>query len=80
MANLVASAPTVEPHDRDYVLMQDSDNALRRYDLRYRQGLLDGVAFKHTAYALDRDSRKAALAHFLQSATADEQEEAPLAA
>jgi integrase len=28
----------------------------------YIQGLLDGVAFTHTAYALDRDSRKAALA------------------
>lgn len=31
----------------------------------YIQGLLDGVAFTHTAYALDRDSRKSALAHFL---------------
>ncbi|WGF90306.1 hypothetical protein P4R82_10430 [Marinivivus vitaminiproducens] len=31
----------------------------------YIQGLLDGVAFSHTAYALDRDSRKASLAHFL---------------
>ncbi|SMH30621.1 tyrosine-type recombinase/integrase [Mesorhizobium australicum] len=31
----------------------------------YIQGLLAGVAFTHTAYALDRDSRKAALAHFL---------------
>ncbi|WP_292189224.1 site-specific integrase [Mesorhizobium sp.] len=31
----------------------------------YIQGLLDGVAFTHTAYALDRGSRKAALAHFL---------------
>ena len=28
----------------------------------YIQGLLDGVAFTHTAYALDRDSRKSALA------------------
>ncbi|SDH01194.1 tyrosine-type recombinase/integrase [Pelagibacterium luteolum] len=34
----------------------------------YIQGLLDGVAFKHTAYALDRDSRKAALARFLREA------------
>lgn len=34
----------------------------------YIQGLLDGVAFKQTAYALDRDSRKAALARFLQNA------------
>jgi hypothetical protein len=35
----------------------------------YIQGLLDGVAFTHTAYALDRDSRKAALAHFLGEPT-----------
>ncbi|MCA0368181.1 MAG: integrase arm-type DNA-binding domain-containing protein [Proteobacteria bacterium] len=46
----------------------------------YIKGLLDGVAFKQTAYALDRDSRKAALARFLQSAVANEQEELPLAA
>ncbi|WP_291310728.1 tyrosine-type recombinase/integrase, partial [Devosia sp. 66-14] len=37
----------------------------------YIQGLLDGVAFKQTAYALDRDSRKAALARFLQKAVGD---------
>ena len=30
----------------------------------YIQGLLDGVAFSHTAYALDRHSRKSALARF----------------
>lgn len=35
----------------------------------YIQGLLDGVEFKQTAYALDRDSRKAALARFLQTAS-----------
>lgn len=46
----------------------------------YIKGLLDGIAFKQTAYALDRDSRKAALARFLQSAAANEQEELPLAA
>ncbi len=46
----------------------------------YIKGLLDGVAFKQTAYALDRDSRKAALARFLQSAAVNEQEELPLAA
>lgn len=34
----------------------------------YIQGLLDGLEFKHTAYALDRDSRKAALARFLHKA------------
>jgi len=31
----------------------------------YVQGLLDGLEFKQTAYALDRDSRKVALARFL---------------
>jgi hypothetical protein len=34
----------------------------------YIQGLLDGVKFKQTAYALDRGSRKAALARFLTEA------------
>ena len=34
----------------------------------YIQGLLDGVEFKHTAYALDRPSRKAALEKFLARA------------
>lgn len=34
----------------------------------YINGLLDGVEFKQTAYALDRDSRKAALARFLRKA------------
>ena len=40
----------------------------------YIQGLLDGVEFKQTAYALDRDSRKAALARFLKSAASGDQE------
>jgi integrase len=35
----------------------------------YIQGLLDGIEFKQTAYALDRDSRKAALARFLMRAS-----------
>jgi hypothetical protein len=39
----------------------------------YIDGLLDGKEFKQTAYALDRDSRKAALARFLRKAAgADE--------
>lgn len=50
----------------------------------YIQGLLDGIAFKQTAYALDRDSRKAALARFLQKAAVGdekvEQDDLPLAA
>jgi integrase len=35
----------------------------------YIEGLLDGIEFKQTAYALDRDSRKAALARFLKRAS-----------
>ena len=52
----------------------------------YIQGLLDGIEFKQTAYALDRDSRKAALARFLLEARAepeppsDSQDEQRLAA
>jgi integrase len=46
----------------------------------YIQGLLEGVEFKQTAYALDRDSRKAALARFLSKATAGDDEERRLAA
>lgn len=41
----------------------------------YIQGLLDGVEFKQTAYALDRDSRKAALARFLKMASSGEPEQ-----
>lgn len=37
----------------------------------YIQGLLDGKEFKQTAYALDRDSRKAALARFLLKASGE---------
>ena len=41
----------------------------------YIQGLLDGIEFKQTAYALDRrDSRKAALARFLKRASGGDQE------
>ena len=50
----------------------------------YVQGLLDGVEFKQAAYALDRDSRKAALALFLCKAVgkpfAGSEEEQRLAA
>lgn len=47
----------------------------------YIQGLLDGQAFKQTAYALDRDSRKAALARFLaKAASGDGEEDLPIAA
>jgi hypothetical protein len=37
--------------------------------------LLDGIEFKQTAYALDRDSRKAAFARFLKRASDGEPEE-----
>ena len=40
----------------------------------YIKGLLDGVEFKQTAYALDRDSRKAALARFLERASGGDEE------
>ena len=50
----------------------------------YIQGLLDGIEFKQTAYALDRDSRRAALDRFLIKAIADPAKEpeadVPLAA
>jgi len=36
----------------------------------YIQGLLDGIEFKQTAYAVDRESRRSALALFLQQASA----------
>ena len=36
---------------------------------------LAGIEFKQTAYALDRNSRKAALARFLKRASVCEQEE-----
>ncbi len=35
----------------------------------YVQGLPDGIEFKQIAYAMDRDSRKAALARFLIKAS-----------
>lgn len=38
----------------------------------YIQGLLDGIEFKQTAYALDRDSRKTALALFLRNAAGED--------
>jgi integrase len=50
----------------------------------YIQGLLDGIEFKQTAYALDRGSRQAALARFLKRASRggpeDAEEERCLAA
>jgi hypothetical protein len=42
----------------------------------YIQRLLDGIEFKQTDHALDRDSRKAALARFLKRASNGGQEKA----
>ena len=39
------------------------------------RGLLDGIEFKQTTYALDRDSRKTALACFLKRASANDPQE-----
>jgi len=47
-------------HSVDSALVMAADNIAG-----YVQGLLDGVKLKHTAYALDRESRKTSLAHFL---------------
>jgi len=41
----------------------------------YIQGLLDGIEFKQTAYALDRDSRRAALDRFLTKAVGHQSNE-----
>jgi hypothetical protein len=51
-----------------------SQEQKRRSYLSYVKGLLDGIEFKQTAYALDRDSRKAALARFLKRASAGDPE------
>jgi hypothetical protein len=48
-------------HTLDTALIMDADTISC-----YIQGLLDGIEFKQTDYALDRDSRKAALARFLK--------------
>lgn len=42
----------------------------------YIQGRLDGVAFGHTSYALDRASRRASLAHPLGTGSSAEGEAA----
>jgi hypothetical protein len=57
---------------RSYVIQYRAAGRSRRYI----QGLLDGIKFKQVAYALDRDSRKAALAHFLSKASGGHAEEA----
>jgi hypothetical protein len=41
----------------------------------YINGLLDGIEFKQTAYAVDRKSRRVALDRFLHSAVGEERED-----
>ena len=57
-------------HTLDTVLIMAADTIVG-----YIAGLLDGKEFKQTAYALDRDSRKAALARFLHKASGDDEPE-----
>lgn len=45
----------------------------------YIQGLLDGIEFKQTVYALDRNSRKTSLARFLQKAAGNDDRTAEVA-
>jgi hypothetical protein len=54
-------------HTLDTALIMAADTAAG-----YIQGLLDGIEFKQTAYALDRNSRKAALARFLEKAAGND--------
>jgi hypothetical protein len=71
------SLADITPHVALFIMVADTISG-------YIQGLLDGVEFKQTAYALDRDSRKAALARFLRRAEgepfADAEQEHRLAA
>lgn len=66
-------------HTLDTALIMAADTIVG-----YIQGLLDGIEFKQTTYALDRDSRKASLARFLQKAAGNDdlpsEEVQPLAA
>lgn len=54
-------------HTLDTVLIAAADTISG-----YIQGLLDGVEFKQTAYSLDRNSRRAALARFLKEVADDD--------
>lgn len=59
-------------HTLDTALMMAADTISD-----YIQGLLEGVAFKQTGYALDLNSRKAALARCLRRASAATQRKPP---
>lgn len=58
-------------HSLDSVLIMAADTIVG-----YIQGLLAGIEFKQTAYALDRDSRRAALDLFLSKAVGETANEA----
>lgn len=62
-------------HTLDTALVMAADTISR-----YIQGLLDGIEFKQTAYALDRASRKALGRFLLQAASDPESAQAQLAA
>ena len=64
------AAPVSSPEGRGRFLL---DQWLR-FSVLQRTNL-DGIEFKQTAYALDRGSRKAALARFLSKAAAGDDEE-----
>jgi hypothetical protein len=57
---LVGSVTSKYIHSLDTALVMAADTIAG-----YIEGLLDGVEFKQTAYALDRSSRRDALARFL---------------
>ncbi|MGN6691514.1 MAG: tyrosine-type recombinase/integrase [Sphingopyxis sp.] len=59
-------------HTLDTALLMAADNISG-----YIAGLLDGVKFKQNSYALDRSSRKAALARFLSDASGDATDQSP---
>jgi len=66
----VSQCPDCAPfdiHTLDTALIMAADTIAG-----YIEGLLDGKEFKQTAYALDRASRKAALARFLCKAAGED--------
>jgi len=75
---VAASVTNKYIHSLDTALIMAADTIAG-----YIQGLLDGIEFKLTAYSLDRKSRKASLAQFLERAKGhdnDALEELPIAA
>jgi hypothetical protein len=67
-ATAPASPLDPDPIHPDATLLELEEKIFEQYEL--------ATAFKQTAYALDRDSRKAALARFLKRASGSDQEAA----